>query len=57
MGVAIGIINAVMALLPQFVGLFEQVLGVDHPAVVDLRNAHADFQTAHAAAISALPPS
>lgn len=55
MGAALSIINAVMALLPQFVALFEEVLGASHPAAAQLRSAVGDVQAAHKAATAALP--
>lgn len=54
---ALSIVNKVMAILPEFVTMFESILGVDHPAVVDMREATAKLQTAHQAAQDAAPKS
>ena len=55
MDVFVKMMNQIVSLLPAWVALLESTLGVEHPAVAQMRDATASLQAAHEAASNALP--
>lgn len=57
MGVALAFIDKIVSILPSMVALFETMLGADHPAVAQMRDAAGSLQAAHQDAVNAIPKS